>query len=76
MANYQETGGYCKICDERILVRRRAPNHILHLLLTLVTLGFWVIVWLGVSVQFGGWSCSKCGAKARTGIPRNAALAR
>ena len=70
MASYSERGGYCGYCEERVLVRRRAPNHILHLLLTACTMGFWLIVWLGNSIQAGGWRCPQCGSKASTRIPR------
>jgi hypothetical protein len=35
------------------LIIRRRPNHVLHLILTLVTLGLWVFVWLGLAI-FGG----------------------
>lgn len=57
-----ERGGYCKHCKEQVRVFRRAPNHILHLILTLLTFGLWIIVWLGVSVSFGGWRCCRCGS--------------
>jgi hypothetical protein len=36
-----------------ILVKGHRPNHMLHLILTIVTLGFWGIVWIGV-IAFGG----------------------
>jgi hypothetical protein len=36
-----------------ILVRGHRPNHMLHLVLTIVTLGLWFIVWIGV-IAFGG----------------------
>lgn len=36
-----------------VLVRGNRVNHILHLLLTVLTLGFWVIVWLIVSAAGG-----------------------
>jgi hypothetical protein len=36
------------------VTRRRRPNHILHLLLSLVTLGFWLPVWLLLSIFMGG----------------------
>lgn len=35
------------------MVHGHRPNHTLHLILTLVTLGVWAIVWIGVSL-FGG----------------------
>lgn len=36
-----------------VLVKGHRPNHVLHLILTLVTLGLWVFVWIGVTI-FGG----------------------
>lgn len=36
-----------------ILVKGHRPNHVLHLILSLVTFGLWLLVWLGV-VVFGG----------------------
>ena len=38
---------------QAILVKGHRPNHLLHLVLTIVTLGVWGIVWLGV-IAFGG----------------------
>ena len=40
---------------QAILVKGHRPNHMLHLILTLVTLGLWAFVWIGV-VAFGGES--------------------
>ena len=36
-----------------VIVRGGRVNHILHLLLTLLTIGFWVIVWLIISAAGG-----------------------
>ena len=36
-----------------ILVTGHRPNHMLHLVLTIVTLGLWVFVWLGI-IAFSG----------------------
>jgi hypothetical protein len=36
-----------------VLVKGHRPNHLLHLILTLVTLGLWAIVWILV-VAIGG----------------------
>jgi hypothetical protein len=38
---------------QAIMVRGRRPNHILHLLLSIFTLGIWLIVWLVISAQGG-----------------------
>ena len=53
---------FCDNCDEYVLAVRKGTNHILHLLLTLVTGGIWIIVWIFASVKMGGWKCSKCGS--------------
>ena len=38
--------------------RRKRPNHVLHLLLTLITAGLWLPVWLLIAMRSagGGWS--------------------
>lgn len=59
--NYDETSKYCDYCGKQVLARRPGTNHILHLLLTLVTAGFWLIIWILISVKIGGWRCSVCG---------------
>jgi hypothetical protein len=38
---------------QAILVRGHRVNHVLHLILTLVTLGLWVFVWIALAL-FGG----------------------
>ena len=60
----QEKGGYCKVCDKNVLVWRKGTNHILHLILSLLTLGLWLPVWIFISIKIGGWKCSTCGVRA------------
>ena len=57
----QEATGLCKRCDCQTLIRRQGTNHILHLIITVVTCGLWLIVWVLASVKIGGWRCSTCG---------------
>lgn len=38
---------------QAILVRGKRPNHVLHLILTLITLGFWVVVWAALALLGG-----------------------
>jgi len=38
---------------QAVLVKGKNTNHVLHLILTLVTFGLWAIVWIAVAV-FGG----------------------
>lgn len=54
---------WCAQCNRNVRAERRGPNHILHLLLTLVTFGVWAIIWLGVSIRVGGWMCPQCGSR-------------
>ena len=45
------------------MIRRPGTNHILHLILTLVTFGMWLVVWVLISIKIGGWRCSQCGGR-------------
>jgi hypothetical protein len=38
---------------QAVLVKGHRPNHVLHLILTIITVGLWGIVWLAL-VLFGG----------------------
>jgi hypothetical protein len=58
---YEETSKFCGYCNRQVLARRQGTNHILHLLLTIVTGGLWLIIWILISVKIGGWRCSSCG---------------
>lgn len=58
----ERKSGYCKECMGRKVVFRKGTNHILHLILSVLTMGFWIIVWVGSSIKFGGWRCSECGS--------------
>ena len=39
--------------EQAIMVRGKRPNHILHLLLCLPTVGLWAIVWIALIVTGG-----------------------
>jgi hypothetical protein len=58
----EKRSGFCKGCDKQVVVFRKGTNHILHLLLSLVTMGLWLIIWFGSAVKFGGWRCTQCGS--------------
>jgi hypothetical protein len=58
----EKRSGFCPDCDRRVVVFRKGTNHILHLILTVLTLGLWLIVWFGSAVKFGGWRCQVCGS--------------
>jgi hypothetical protein len=52
----------CPHCRVYRVCERPAPNHVFHLLMTLVTLGIWLVVWLwiGINAEFRPWVCSSC----------------
>ena len=59
----KQTQKHCKSCQKQVLATKKGPNHILHLILTLVTVGAWVIVWILVSLFQDPWRCSQCGQR-------------
>lgn len=62
---------YCPEDDRMVLAEKQTPNHLLHLLLSLLTLGVWVVVWiiLIVGADLGTYRCPNCGAKTRSNPP-------
>lgn len=59
-----QTQKYCKTCKIVTLHSRPAPNHILHLLITILICGLWIPVWILSSMRIGGWRCQQCGSKS------------
>ncbi|KKN27502.1 hypothetical protein LCGC14_0863860 [marine sediment metagenome] len=58
----------CKYCGGPMLFTKQGTGHILHLLLSVVTVGLWLPVWLGCGVMnaFRPFRCVGCGkAKLR-----------
>ncbi len=62
-SNAQESSEYCEYCRRMVLTRRIAPNHVVHLLISLFCCGPWVIVWLilALSAAFQPFLCTRCG---------------
>lgn len=58
----QRKGGTCAQCGKRVVVFRKGTSHVLHLILSILTAGLWLIVWLGTAIKFGGWRCAECGS--------------
>lgn len=48
-----------------VLAERQTPSRVLHLLLSVVTAGIWLPVWVVIEVVApGSYQCPRCGAKA------------
>lgn len=60
--------GWCPKHGE-VLAVAKTPNHILHLLLTLITSGLWIIVWIVLSFSTRVFRCTQCGAKTSDKAP-------
>jgi hypothetical protein len=55
----------CKGCNHKTPHLQNTPNHILHLLLTVVTAGVWLVVWFLLSmIPTSVPTCSQCGKKS------------
>ena len=59
---------YCETCAAQRVFNKPTVNHILHLILSLVTAGLWLIVWalLGISSALSAETCATCGSSALT----------
>jgi hypothetical protein len=57
---------FCKDCDKNRLFEKQKPNHILHLILTVLTAGFWFVIWILLIVisTFSPFRCGECGKAA------------
>jgi len=61
--SFKETSGYCPHCNKDVLCRAQTPNHVLHLILSIITSGFWLIVWFILCLKQKEWRCTQCGQK-------------
>lgn len=64
---------YCPDDDRMVFAEKQTPNHLLHLLLSVVTMGAWLVVWviLIVGADLGAYRCPHCGEKTKARPPRN-----
>lgn len=62
---------YCPEDDRMVFAEKQTPNHILHLLMSIITVGFWLPIWLIVVVvsDLGAYRCPVCGARTRGRAP-------
>lgn len=53
----------CVTCSAMRLFGRSGPNHVLHLLLSLVTMGLWLPIWIVVIACSNSrpYRCMRCG---------------
>ena len=62
--------GFCGQCNAQRKVERAGTNHWFHLIMTILTFGLWIPIWIcvpyrhvGLLRKRHGWRCSTCGSK-------------
>lgn len=63
MAGQKQKGAWCGVCGQQRLFVAPTPSHLLHLVLTIITAGIWLIVWLIIGGKTGPYRCTVCGSK-------------
>lgn len=61
-----EASANCKTCNKPVMARRIGTSVILHVLLTLITGGLWLPIWIIIFIINeikGGWRCTQCGSR-------------
>lgn len=58
---------YCEHCKKQVVAKKKGCNHMLHLVLTLITAGFWLIIWLLCAITWDDWYCNECGGHVKLG---------
>ncbi len=56
---------YCRTCGKATLHIEDQTNHLLHLLLSVLTAGAWIIVWILAAASFRKPRCTICGTYAK-----------
>ena len=58
----KQTGRFCPNCKKNVMAVGSTPNHILHLILSILTGGLWIIVWIIIAAsKAGDYKCTQCG---------------
>jgi hypothetical protein len=57
----QQIQARCGRCERLTLHNQTTPNHVAHLIGTLITAGLWIVIWLIVAVSKSPAKCVQCG---------------
>lgn len=50
----------CRNCDELVTVPVRRPNHALHAVMSILTMGLWLFVWLAAILEASAARPGRC----------------
>jgi hypothetical protein len=61
MSTYQHMD-FCKVCNKKTIHLAEKPNHILHLLISIISVGIWIPFWILITIlcMFQN-DCTVCG---------------
>ncbi len=55
---------YCKVCEDSTVHVQPSTSHLLHLILSLITLGLWIFIWILVALNnITQAQCTACGVQ-------------
>lgn len=60
---------YCNSCKGNVVAVKQQPSHVVHGILSLLTFGFWLWIWLLVALS-PKWNCRECGSRTYGGYSR------
>ncbi len=58
---------YCEHCKKQVIAKKKECNHVLHAILSLITGGIWLIVWLLCAITCDDYYCTECGKHVKVG---------
>ena len=69
----KQTSAYCAVCGRQTLHAKQGTSNTLHLILSIITVGLWIPVWIVLGMKSAGskMRCQVCGSPqgARMGVP-------
>src|SRR5262249_15776603 len=60
---YSDKLARCEKCEQERTFRQHRPAHLLHFVMSIITAGLWLPVWLLATVFPGSYRCRTCGSK-------------
>lgn len=62
---------YCDVCDRKVEPKKtRNVNHILHFIMSCLTVGFWLWIWLIAAISLRQWTCPICKANLEASVSK------